>query len=76
MKSIIFIIFIIISFIGISPKNLRALEIFKGSRNHPPSNPHISNRNEIEIEIGLPRTTRGPPMMKREHAFPRIPKKD
>ena len=71
MKSIIFIIFIIISFSAISSKNLRAQDIFKRSRNHPPSNPHISNRNENEYI----RTVSGPPMTKKPHASSKIPKK-
>ena len=76
MKSIIFIIFIIISFSAISPKNLRVPEIIKRSRNHPPSNPHIphiSNRNGTKIEYPLKR--RCAPLIRRNHAKPQIPQK-
>ena len=71
MKSIIFLIFIIISFSAISSKNLRAQEIFKRSTNHPPSNPHISNGNQIVFE-----KRGGPVFTNRERAKPKIPKKD
>ena len=66
MKSIIFIIFIIISICAISSKNLRARDIIKGSRNHPPS----SNSYTIKF------VSFGPPVMKSPRATIKIPKKD
>ena len=72
MKSIIFIILIIISFSAISSKNLRARKIFKGSRNHPPSNRHISNGNEYTFTP----VSFGPPMVRNPHATTKIPKND
>ena len=76
MKSIIFIILIIISFSAISSKNLRAQKIFKGSRNHPPSNPYrhayLSNRNRISVTP----VSFGPPIVRSPHASPQTQNKN
>ena len=67
MKSILFRIFIIISFSIILSKNLRSSDIFKRSKYHPHSTP-----NSTEVVIMRPPMTRraGPPTLPNGHANP------
>ena len=67
MKSILFLIFIIISFSVISSKRLRASDIYKRSKSHPTNAQNLSNREEPKIKS----SSTGPPITNYPNASPR-----
>ena len=67
MKSILFLIFIIISFSVISSKRLRASDIFKRSKSHPTNAQNLQIRKE---PIRIIKCT-GPPITNYPNAAPR-----
>ena len=67
MKSILFLIFIIISFSVISSKRLRASDIFKRSKSHPTNAQNLQIRKGPIIKSG----STGPPITNYSNAPPK-----
>ncbi len=66
MKSILFIIFIIISFSAILSKTLRISDIIKRSILHP----HSTTKRSTKVKTEVPMTRGGPATLPNSHATP------